>query len=504
MGKPAYGVILLLAGIPLAVFGQDAGMSQADAAFVQALARADRTALENLLDADFIWIDAAGRMQPRAPVVREPPRMAISSAANAETRAYTYGDLGNVQTGQGRTHVLRVWVKRPTGWKAIVYQEVILLESPPSFTPGAGKDCENPCKTIAFTPQNETEREVAAAYSKLETAAHVRDSKGFGLMVADEFMAATSNSDKVQTKRSRMEEFDRSKDGGLAPTPLLNVRMFVFGDAVLMISEHQPDRGNPLHVTRLWVRRSGNWMETLSFQTAVTAAGELHYLSTDVENGSRLYRSNCFACHGPDGDGIPGVDFRRGQFKRASSDDDLLRVIATGVPGTAMPPTAVNDSARLALVAYLRSMHQSATGSGDAQRGRALFEGKGGCVACHRVNGNGSRLGPDLSEVGTIRSAEYLERKILAPAESILPEQRFVRVTTRQGTVITGRRLNEDTHTIQLIDQEERLRSFLKADLREYTLLTTTTMPAYRDKFSAAELADLVTYLLSLKGPDSQ
>jgi cytochrome c oxidase cbb3-type subunit III len=228
------------------------------------------------------------------------------------------------------------------------------------------------------------------------------------------------------------------------------------------------------------------------------------YLSSDVENGSRLYRSNCFACHGPDGNSIPGVDFRRGQFKHASSDEDLLRIIASGVPGTAMPPTAMNDSARLALVAYLRSMHESATGSGDAGRGRLLFEGKGGCPACHRVNGKGSRLGPDLSEVGLIRSAAYLERSLVAPAESILPEHRFVRIVTREGTVITGRRLNEDTHTIQLIDTDERLRSFTKSDLREYTLLTTTTMPSYQDKFSAAELGDVVTYLLSLKGLDSQ
>jgi cytochrome c oxidase cbb3-type subunit III len=242
----------------------------------------------------------------------------------------------------------------------------------------------------------------------------------------------------------------------------------------------------------------------LAIAGGIAALGQQRYLSSDVENGSRLYRNNCFACHGPDGNSIDGVDFRRGQFKRVSSDEDLLRVIAAGVPGTAMPPTAVNDSARLALVAYIRSMSVSATGSGDAVRGRVLFEGKGGCLACHRINGKGSRLGPDLSEVGSIRSAAYLERSILAPAESILSEHRFVRVVTRQGAIITGRRLNEDTHTIQLIDTDERLRSFSKSDLREYTLLSTTTMPTYQDKFSASELSDLVTYLLTLKGIDSQ
>ena len=141
------------------------------------------------------------------------------------------------------------------------------LERPPSFTPGAGKDCENPCKTIPFIPQNDTERQVAAAYSKLETAAHARNSAAFGPMVGDEFIAVSSNSDKMQTKQSRMAEFDRSKDGGLAPTPLISARMLAFGDAVLMTSEHQPDRGNPLHVTRLWVRRAGSWVEILSYQT---------------------------------------------------------------------------------------------------------------------------------------------------------------------------------------------------------------------------------------------
>jgi len=234
----------------------------------------------------------------------------------------------------------------------------------------------------------------------------------------------------------------------------------------------------------------------------VPLAAQQSFLSSDVENGSRLYRANCFVCHGPEGASIPGVDFRRGQFKRVSSDADVLRVIERGVPGTAMPPTAVSDGNRLALLAYIRSLHDSATGSGDAARGRALFEGQGGCLACHRVNGKGSRVGPDLSDVGAIRSAAYLEQSILDPNVSVLPEHRYVRVVTRQGTTFTGRRLNEDTHTLQMIDTDERLHSFSKAELRELTLLTTTTMPSYRGKFSADDVAGLVSYLLSLKGSD--
>jgi len=269
----AHVAIVFLAGTAPTVLGQDANMTKADTAFAQAIVNADKPALEKLLDADFMWTDAGGQVKTKAQVLRELPKTAIpASAKNAASKSYTYGDLGNVQVNFGRAHVLRVWVKQSAGWKAIVYQELMSLETPPSFTPGAGKDCENPCKIIPFTPKNDVERQVVIAYSKLETAAHARNSAAFGPMVGDEFVAASSNSDKLQSKRSRMEDFDRSKDGGVAPTPLLSARMFAFGDAVLMVSEHKPDRGNRLHVTRVWVKRGGGWVETLSYQTAVTVA----------------------------------------------------------------------------------------------------------------------------------------------------------------------------------------------------------------------------------------
>jgi hypothetical protein len=75
-----------------------------------------------------------------------------------------------------------------------------------------------------------------------------------------------------------------------------------------------------------------------------------------------------------------------------------------------------------------------------------------------------------------------------------------VRAVTRDGKVITGRRLNEDTYTVQLIDEQERLVSLVKANLREYGLVRGTAMPSYRDKLTSTELADLLAYLLSLKG----
>jgi hypothetical protein len=262
-GVTAY--YILIAGCALCR-GQDAAMLQADRAFVQAVAAADKPALEKLLDADFTWTGSDGKTLTTIPTL--PHR----SPDQAGFKSYSYGDIGDVQENFGRLHVLRVWVKRPAGWKAIVYQEVLSLEAPPSFAPGAGKDCENPCKMVPYQPTNATEREVIAAYSKLETAAMAHNSSVFATLVADEFVAASSNSDKISDKRRRMEDFDHAKNSGVAPTPLESARMFEFGGAVLMMSEHKPDRGKPLHVTRLWVKRNGSWVETLSFQTSVAAA----------------------------------------------------------------------------------------------------------------------------------------------------------------------------------------------------------------------------------------
>lgn len=267
------GLLGLLAGLDVrAAEAPDPAMLQADRSFVQAVAKADKIALAKLLDADFTWTDFKGKTRSRAEVLQSTPSSAIANEQDVEIKPYAYGSLGDVQENLGRAHVVRVWAKRADGWKAIAYQEVVSREAAPSFAPGAGKNCENPCKSIPYQPKNETERQVSTAYSKLETAAMAHNSKIFATMVGDEFVAASSNSNKVYDKRGRMDDFDHAKMAGVAPTPLDSARMFDFGDAVLMLSEHTPDRGKPLRVLRIWVKRGGNWMETVSYQTSVQAA----------------------------------------------------------------------------------------------------------------------------------------------------------------------------------------------------------------------------------------
>ena len=69
-----------------------------------------------------------------------------------------------------------------------------------------------------------------------------------------------------------------------------------------------------------------------------------------------------------------------------------------------------------------------------------------------------------------------------------------------RAETIDGRRLNEDTYTVQIADQEGRLLSLQKSDLREFTVLTKSNMPSYKGELTPAEMSDLVSYLLTLKG----
>lgn len=238
-------------------------------------------------------------------------------------------------------------------------------------------------------------------------------------------------------------------------------------------------------------------------QPAVAQDHAGQYAQADIEFGIRLYNANCTRCHAESGDGVVGVDLQSGRYSRAGSDQELMSLLQTGVPDTAMPPNDFSRSELTGLVAFLRNMRDvdvSSVRLGDETRGRGLFRAKGACSTCHRVNGSGPRSAPDLSGIGGLRTAATLQRALLDPTGSMLPVNRHVRAVTSDGTVINGRRLNEDTYTVQVIDGQDRLRSLVKADLRDYAVLTTSPMPPATVALNEQEVADVLAYLLSLKG----
>ena len=144
-------------------------------------------------------------------------------------------------------------------------------------------------------------------------------------------------------------------------------------------------------------------------------------------------------------------------------------------------------------------MAQGVTPAGDGTRGKALVESNA-CFDCHRIGERGSRLGPDLSDIGSRRTPDRLRQALVAPDEEVVPENRYVRLVTRNGDTITGRLLNQDSISVQMINQKEELKTYLRATLREYTIVDKGLMPSVEGKLTSQQVADIVTYLSSLKG----
>jgi hypothetical protein len=246
---------------------------RADHALFQAIAKADKSGTGKLLDADLMWADSQGKTQTKAEVLQNLP-----AAGNnyIEMPARIYGGSAVIRGGQGRLQVLRVWAKRPAGWRLLLYQEVMLAEKPravPNANVNAGP-CENPCKTIPYQPKTETEKAALAAMQAVQSAMANNDPDSWSAHVADEFTATNSPDNEVYDRVNRLEQFKNLMKAGLrtTPTPMVSARVFDLGDAVLVVPHEQPPTNKTNLNTRLMVKQNGRWVMLFSFNTRIEAS----------------------------------------------------------------------------------------------------------------------------------------------------------------------------------------------------------------------------------------
>ncbi len=183
----------------------------------------------------------------------------------------------------------------------------------------------------------------------------------------------------------------------------------------------------------------------------------------------------------------------------------MFTVIRRGVPGTDMPGRNYGDTAIWQLVAYVRSLDAGGARTevaGDPVAGARIFHEQEDCTQCHVVRGEGGRRAPDLSDIGWRRSPDHLRRSIIEPNAEVPPRWWGVRLVDRNGTVVAGWRLDEDTYSIRLLDTDDRLRAFEKTELESFERLETSPMWSYDGSLSDQELDDLVAYLYSLRGDE--
>jgi cytochrome c oxidase cbb3-type subunit III len=233
---------------------------------------------------------------------------------------------------------------------------------------------------------------------------------------------------------------------------------------------------------------------------SATFAQEHPKSPADIAAGAKMFRSHCAECHGAKGEGGVGPNLTTGVFYHGNSDTDLLQNISDGIAGTAMPGTFFDAVQVSQIVAYLRSLARAGTRNappGDMRRGEQLFRSQG-CSGCHLVRGDGGIRGPDLSVIGSQRSAEHLREAILNPDADVLPQYWIAKISLQNGTSYSGFLVNEDTYGVQIIDFSQGLKSLPRSEFKTYEMDKKSSMPSYKNQLSPQQVDDLVTYLWSL------
>lgn len=274
LGIACAGILALPACRPAAAAENDPAVLQPDKAFVQALAKHDQAAVGKVLDKDFMWTDAQGETITKDKVLAALPTPMVGDESGAQVTERTYGDAAGVRVAKGKQHVIRIWVKRPEGWRLLVYHEIQQADKP--GTPGpTTNECINPCKTVPYATKNEGEAGVIKSWSTLETAVLNHDAKGWAPHFLDEFVLISSNATQVQTKADRLATL--GKPGiGPAPPGLVRATMFDFPSdkpqTIVMIATAQGYSGKPVHISRIWVNQDGMWRMAFSYQTTIQSA----------------------------------------------------------------------------------------------------------------------------------------------------------------------------------------------------------------------------------------
>ena len=237
-------------------------------------------------------------------------------------------------------------------------------------------------------------------------------------------------------------------------------------------------------------------------------ASEKNPLAGDPEAiaaGKKLYEETCQICHGGDARGGRGPALAAGDFLHGSEDGQIFQNIREGIAGTQMPGFDLLPNEVWQLITYIRSLSGTIVQekvSGDPSAGEKIFFGKGGCAACHQVNGRGGRLSPDLSSIGRW-TAQSLRETILNPNQREGRERNVVVVKTRDGREIRGLRRNEDTFSLQLMDIAEQFHLLDKKMLAEVRYEEKSLMPDdYGRRLSATEIDNVVAYLKTLRVRD--
>lgn len=247
---------------------------------------------------------------------------------------------------------------------------------------------------------------------------------------------------------------------------------------------------------------------------------QLAAMQAAEQSGKAIFQQNCAVCHAANLTGGRGPDLIRSALVRRDKNGDAIGPVVTqGRPDKGMPPFQFTQSQISDLVAYIHSeitlfdLHTRVPGAypndipasqlatGDAEAGKAFFDGAGHCSECHSPTG-------DLAHIASRYSDPTdLEQRLINPAGTLVFASSYnpkttitATVTLKSGETFEGPLEQNGEFDVSIRDFSGSLHTWPRSDVK--TVVVHNPVQAHLDmipKWNNTDMHNIFTYLETLK-----
>jgi Domain of unknown function (DUF4440) len=285
-----FGLAFAIACLPKWATAQDSSEQKAwaaDEVFLAALARGDGKAVETLLLPDFSWITTDGEQLSKSAATANPPTTATDGTKETDVQHYFYGRLATIRGSHNGIRFLRVLTENDGQWRlfAAIDTRVIPAERASVEAQAGIGDCNNPCRTVPYTPTSAMDKEILASWQQTKMVEWKPNAAVWLRYIADEFMIINNNTIRTRSEREAIAKRQEETGIGTPGDPILSMSISDFGgNAAVMFSKHFPVRGGkPYNNIRVWVKRDDRWQLTISQQSETKSAAPIAVTAAAVK-----------------------------------------------------------------------------------------------------------------------------------------------------------------------------------------------------------------------------
>jgi len=257
----------------------DEGYRRAEQSLAEALSKRDAKATAALLDDRFQWVEYNGTVNTKTLVLEKLAQFASDNEDASEVR--TDDLLGGVERVLGVHHNLRfahLWVKNASGWQAFAYLDIPIPAEKRQLTPKPPKDpnadCDNPCRSVPYKPENEAQAGALAAWLRLKNDEWHPNPEDWAAHADGLHETISPNDDepKLQHVERLKEQLALYGEHGADPGEnVITMKMYDFGNVVIQENLQGPQGAvkPATWVMRVFVNRGDGWKIALSAQTKI-------------------------------------------------------------------------------------------------------------------------------------------------------------------------------------------------------------------------------------------